>query len=96
MISWGGNERGQCGLGIYTDVFKPTKIDIFSKPDVKVTNIAAGGYLNLACTEKGDAYAWPFTNNGIMQSLPSKMPFSEKTKILRVSCGHNFGFFISN
>lgn len=24
------------------------------------------------------------------------MPFSEKTKIVKVSCGHNFGFFISN
>lgn len=24
------------------------------------------------------------------------MPFSEKTKISKVCCGHNFGFFISN
>ena len=24
------------------------------------------------------------------------MPFSEKTKIIKVSCGHNFGFFLSN
>lgn len=96
IIAWGGNHRGQLGLGHYEDVFKPTKIDILAKAGVKITYISAGGDLNLACSEQGEAFAWPFIHNGIKQSIPTRMPFSEKTKILKVSCGHNFGFFISN
>ena len=96
VIVWGNNERGQLGLGTYDDVFQPRKIDFFQRSDIKISNISANGYLNLACSEQGDAFAWPFIHNGIKHSLPTRMPFSEKTKIQKVSCGHNFGFFISN
>jgi alpha-tubulin suppressor-like RCC1 family protein len=51
VLVWGSNERGQLGLGKYEDVFSPQKIDTFSRGDMKITQIAAGGYLNLACTE---------------------------------------------
>ena len=83
-------------MGHYNDVFTPTKLTAFSKSDTKITFLAGGGDLNLACSESGDAYAWPFIQNGIKQSIPIRMPFSEKTKISKVACGHNFGFFISN
>jgi alpha-tubulin suppressor-like RCC1 family protein len=96
LIAWGGNERGQLGLGHYSDVHIPEKIDYFSKPGNHVTSIAGGGDLTLACTENGDSYAWPFVKNGQKYSNPVRMPFSEKINISRVSCGYNFGFFISS
>jgi len=30
-MAWGGNEKGQLGLGHCSDVFVPTKVDFFSK-----------------------------------------------------------------
>jgi hypothetical protein len=68
---------------------------MFSKPGVKVTSISAGGQLNLACTDDGESFAWPFIKQGMRYSLPVRMPFSDRIKISRVSCGYNFGFFIS-
>ena len=62
---------------------------------MKVGFISCGGDLNLAATEGGEAYAWPFYKNGSIFSIPVKMPFSEKVKIARTACGYNFGFFIS-
>ena len=41
--------------------------------------MAAGGDLNLICTESGEAYAFPFIVNGLKVSLPVRMPFSAKT-----------------
>jgi len=32
LIAWGGNERGQLGLGHYSDVHVPTKVEFFNKP----------------------------------------------------------------
>lgn len=95
LFVWGGNERGQLGLGHYQDVFVPTKVDFFAKNKLKVTSIAAGGNLTLASCENGVAFAWPFVKLNQKYSIPVQMPFSEKIKIQRVSCGYNFGFFIS-
>lgn len=57
--------------------------------------LAAGGDLTMATSENGEAYAWPYQRNGTTYSLPVKMPFSPKIKIIKTSCGHNFGFFLS-
>jgi len=95
LYAWGGNERGQLGLGHYQDMHVPTKVEFFSKQKLKITSVAAGGYLTLACSENGNAYAWPYEKLGAKISLPVQMPFSDKIKIQRVSCGYNFGFFIS-
>eukprot|EP00347_Sterkiella_histriomuscorum_P008181 403346072 len=95
IIAWGGNERGQLGLGTYDDEFIPKRIDFFSKQGIKISGIAASGDLTLCACENGEGYAWPFQRGGTTFSLPVKMPFSEKIKISRVSCGYNFGFFIS-
>jgi len=35
-------------------------VESLSKNDIKIVFIAAGGDLNLACSEKGDAFALPF------------------------------------
>lgn len=74
----------------------PKKVDFFSKQNLKIAMVTAGGDLNMAATENGEGYAWPFQRAGITFSLPVKMPFSEKVKISKVSCGYNFGFFISS
>jgi hypothetical protein len=58
--------------------------------------IAAGGDLNLASCENCEGYVWPFMKSGVVYSTPIKMPFSDKVKISKVSCGFNFGFFISS
>ena len=95
LIAWGGNEKGQLGLGHYTDVSVPTKLDYFSKQGLRVSSIASGGNLTLATTENGSAFAWPFVKSGQKYSIPVQMPFHSKIQISRVSCGYNFGFFIS-
>lgn len=64
LYTWGGNERGQLGLGHYKDVSVPTKIDFFVKNKLKVNSIAAGGNLTLASAENGLAFAWPFVKAG--------------------------------
>jgi hypothetical protein len=58
--------------------------------------MAAGGDLTLSVCDNGEGYAWPFEKQGTTYSLPVKMPFSPKIKISKVSCGNNFGFFISS
>lgn len=97
VIVWGGNEKGQLGLGTYEDEFSPKLLDFFIKQGIKVNMLAAGGDLTLCTCENGEAYAWPFQRGGTTYSLPVKMPFnSSKVKISSVSCGFNFGFFISS
>jgi alpha-tubulin suppressor-like RCC1 family protein len=81
VYAWGGNERGQLGLGHYADVYVPTKVDFFTKQKLKVMSVAAGGILTLACTDNGNAYAWPYEKAGAKISLPVQMPFSEKINI---------------
>jgi len=84
------------GLGNYDDQFGPKLLDYFHKQSIKVTMLAAGGDLSMCACENGEGYAWPFLRNGITYSLPVKMPFSAKIKISKVSCGFNFGFFLSS
>ena len=95
VIVWGGNEKGQLGLGTYEDEQSPKLLDFFSRQGQKVSMISAGGDLTLCACENGESYAWPFTRAGTTYSLPVKMPFSSKIQIARVSCGFNFGFFVS-
>lgn len=64
LIAWGGNEKGQLGLGHYQDVPAPTKINFFEKMGQIVNSISGGGDLTLASTNTGDSYAWPFTKSG--------------------------------
>jgi len=64
LIVWGGNERGQLGLGHYSDVNVPTRLSFFSKQQLKVDSFAAGGNLTLASCETGESFAWPFTVQG--------------------------------
>lgn len=58
-------------------------------------SFATGGNLTLASTDSGESFAWPFAVHNQKISHPVKMPFSDKIRIVRVSCGYNFGFFIS-
>ena len=64
LLAWGSNEKGQLGFGHYTDVHQPTRIEFFSKQNIKVTSIAAGGNLSMAATDNGECFAWPFIKNG--------------------------------
>lgn len=48
----------------------PTKLDFFSKQGLRISSVAAGGNLNLATTENGLAFAWPFTKSGQKYSIP--------------------------
>ena len=52
-MAWGANEKGQLGLGHYEDVSTPTKVDTFSRSGIRINYIAAGGNLNLSCSEDG-------------------------------------------
>ena len=52
--------------------------------------------MTLATTDNGRAYAWPFVRSGQKYSIPVETPFHQKIAISRVSCGYNFGFFISS
>jgi len=65
VICWGGNEKGQLGLGNYEDINQPQRMDSFARAGTKISYIAAGGDLTLCCSDDGQAYAWPFVHNGI-------------------------------
>ena len=92
MYSWGANDKGQLGLGTYEDACKPKKL----KQLKGIISVSCGGDLNLACSEDGQAFTWPLILNGVKLSTPQRIPFSEKVKIMLVSAGQNFGFFLSN
>jgi len=77
-------------------VHEPTRLSFFSKQNLSVSSFSAGGNLTLAACETGESFAWPFTMQGQKVSYPVQMPFSNTIKIKRVSCGYNFGFFISS
>lgn len=70
LIVWGGNERGQLGLGHYRDIHEPTRLTFFSKQKLKVSSFAAGGNLTLVACETGESFAWPFTMQGQKVSYP--------------------------
>lgn len=53
LVVWGGNERGQLGLGHYKDIHEPTRLQFFSKKNLKVSNFASGGNLTLVACESG-------------------------------------------
>lgn len=96
VITWGGNDKGQLGLGHYEDEYQPRLLEFFSKQGIKVNMLAAGGDLTMCSCENGEAYAWPFHRAGTTFSLPVKMPFStNKIHIMKVACGWNFGLFLS-
>ncbi len=60
MITWGGNEKGQLGIGSIEDEFRPTNMDFFSRQGIRVAMIAAGGDMSICATESGEAFAWPY------------------------------------
>lgn len=59
-IVWGGNENGELGLGTYENEDKPKWLEFFSRQNLKVSMLAAGGDLTLCACENGESYAWPF------------------------------------
>lgn len=40
-------------------------MDFFSKQNLRVSMIAAGGDLSICACDNGGAYAWPFNKGGV-------------------------------
>ena len=79
VYAWGGNEKGQLGLGDAKDRRRPTKVPGLAR----VKSIAVGGGLifALALTESGEVYAWGQNERGQLglgdredRLTPTKVP----------------------
>ncbi|MDT7949277.1 MAG: hypothetical protein RQ897_13140 [Thermoflexus sp.] len=92
VYAWGGNEKGQLGLGDAKDRRRPTKVPGLAR----VKSIAVGGGLifALALTESGEVYAWGQNERGQLglgdredRLTPTKVP--GLTGIKAVAAGHS-------
>jgi alpha-tubulin suppressor-like RCC1 family protein len=92
VYAWGGNEKGQLGLGDAKDRRRPTKVPGLAR----VKSIAVGGGLifALALTESGEVYAWGQNERGQLglgdredRLTPTKVP--GLTGIKAIAAGHS-------
>jgi len=96
VYSWGINDYGQLGNGTTSNSTVPLLIEEGLYPDVKVADIAAGGWHSLAITEHGEVYVWGRGEygrlglggkNGASRLRPTKVEGMEGHRVVEASCG---------
>jgi alpha-tubulin suppressor-like RCC1 family protein len=84
---WGGNERGQLGLGggFSMDLESvPRQIELLANE--KIVHISAGMSHAAAVTENGEVYMWGYS----VWTEPHKMTALHGKRVIKTSCGNNF------
>ena len=87
IYAWGGNERGQLGLGggFNMDLESvPRHIEGLSNENI--VHISAGQAHAAAVTESGELYMWGYS----AWTEPQKMTALRGKKVVAASCGNNF------
>lgn len=96
VYSWGINDYGQLGNGTTSNSTVPFLIEEGLYPDIKVSDIAAGGWHSLAITEHGEVYVWGRgeygrlglgDKNGASRLRPTKVEGLEGHRVVEASCG---------
>ncbi|TVU05773.1 hypothetical protein EJB05_48956 [Eragrostis curvula] len=93
LWAWGNNEYGQLGTGDTQPRSQPIRIEALS--DVKLVDIAAGGWHSTALTEEGEVYAWGRGEHGRLglgddkssHMVPLQVQLLAGEDIVQVSCG---------
>ncbi|XP_018368579.1 PREDICTED: RCC1 and BTB domain-containing protein 1-like [Trachymyrmex cornetzi] len=99
IYSWGYNDHGELGHGIYYPVFTPTLV--FTPGNsvgfTRIVDIACGSHHSVALTEFGKVYVWgdyfgQVSNDNIIdQSIPRQVDSSlARKKVVCISCGNAF------
>ena len=89
VLGFGDNTRGQLGQGTYSDLRAVVSLEI---PPCK--QVVAVGNQNMAVTQNGELYIWPFeTIHGEKRSYPMKMLYDHV--ISEVSVGYNFAMILA-
>ncbi|GJN03583.1 hypothetical protein PR202_ga21045 [Eleusine coracana subsp. coracana] len=93
LWAWGNNEYGQLGTGDTQPRSQPIRIEGLS--ELKLIDIAAGGWHSTALTEDGEVYAWGRGEHGRLgfgddkssHMVPLKVEALAGEDIVQVSCG---------
>ena len=95
LFVWGGNKKGQLGLGHNDPVNSVSKLNFTGSG--KITHIKAKGHNSLAITESGAAYYWPLCKlSGDVILRPVLMNIPSKIHIQTGSCGYNFAVLLAS
>lgn len=91
---WGGNSKGQLGLGHTKEVDRISLID-FTNGD-PVVDVKAKGNSSLVVTESGAAYYWPLQRSGGEVIIrPALLSIPNKVQISHGACGYNFAILVA-
>lgn len=93
LWAWGNNEYGQLGTGDTQPRSQPIRVQGLS--DLKLVDIAAGGWHSTALTNEGEVYGWGRGEHGRLgfgddkssKMLPQKVQLLAGEDIVQVSCG---------
>lgn len=91
--AWGGNERGQLGLGggFSMDLESvPRPIEHLAKE--KLVQISAGVSHAAAVTDNGEVYMWGYS----VWTEPHKMTALQGKRVIKTACGNNFTFALTD
>lgn len=92
---WGGNNKGQLGLGHKENVIFPIKNENFPK-NIKLKAAKARYNTSTVVSECGKVFLWPIEKNNEFYTKPIELLFPYKTSIVSVALGFNFSIFLTN
>jgi alpha-tubulin suppressor-like RCC1 family protein len=93
VLSWGGNEHGQLGLGHTRTTEKPSLVSFGGE---KIISVSCGSCFAVALSDNGSVFGWGSNSDGQLlrhkgeQSRPQRLALPTKTEdeVVRVVCGN--------
>nr|XP_027078647.1 RCC1 domain-containing protein RUG3, mitochondrial-like isoform X5 [Coffea arabica] len=92
LWNWGANSNYELGRGDKLGGWKPQPVP--SLKDVRIVQIASGGYHSIALTDKGEVFTWGHGGHGQLghsniqnQKVPLRVEALANEKVTYVACG---------
>ncbi|VFR00214.1 unnamed protein product [Cuscuta campestris] len=92
LWNWGANSNYELGRGEKGSGWKPQLNH--SLEDVRIVQIASGGYHSLALTDKGEVFSWGYGGHGQLghsslhnEKVPARIEALADEKVTFISCG---------
>nr|GLL47867.1 ultraviolet-B receptor UVR8 isoform X1 [Ipomoea trifida] len=92
LWNWGANSNYELGRGDKSSGWKPQPNH--SLKDVRIVQIASGGYHSLALTDKGEVFSWGHGGHGQLghssiqnQKVPVRIEALANERVTYISCG---------
>jgi len=105
VLSWGSNEKCQCGVGkTKENIFKPVKLNQFWQDDESIVQLAAGRVHSMALMSNGTVYTWGSNDYGECGFLKKKLivnptcmtSFDKNETITSISAGDFYSVALTN